>query len=156
MDIIDASNRYKILYKNYISVMWNIRRWKNKIKVIFRNGNSNYVNNNFIANYALLIANKNVNITSLDPNSNNIKFTYNGKNIVIENDTGAIGEVFGREGYHFLEAKNDIVLDIGANIGDSPIYFALNNAKKVIALEPYPYSYNITLKNIRKIIYLIK
>ncbi len=38
---------------------------------------------------------------------------------------------------------------MGANIGDSSIYFALNNAKKVIALEPYPYSYNIALKNIR-------
>ena len=42
------------------------------------------------------------------------------------------------------------MIDIGANIGDSPIYFALNNAKNVIALEPYPYSYNSALKNIKK------
>jgi len=59
-------------------------------------------------------------------------------------------DVFGNEDYGFLEVENEVIIDIGANIGDSPIYFTLNNAKKVIALEPYPYSYNIALKNIKK------
>ena len=47
-----------------------------------------------------------------------------------------------------MDPENGYIIDIGANIGDSSIYFALNNAKKVIALEPYPYSYNYALKNI--------
>jgi len=50
--------------------------------------------------------------------------------------------------YKLLNIKNKTVLDIGANIGDSTLYFALNGAKHVIALEPYPYSYNLAKKNI--------
>lgn len=63
-------------------------------------------------------------------------------------DNGDIVGIFIDEDYKFLNVKNEIVIDIGANIGDSPIYFALNGAKKVIALEPYPFSYNYALKNI--------
>ncbi len=41
------------------------------------------------------------------------------------------------------------MVDIGANIGDSAIYFALNNAKRVIALEPYPHSYSSAEANVK-------
>ena len=144
-------NRYKIAYKNYISVMWNIyiRKVKNKIKVIFHNENSTYLDPALAMNYAGLIANKNIHIDDLCSDSNNIKFIYNGKNVTLENGIGDVGVVFGNEDYNFLEVKDEIVIDIGPNIGDSPIYFGLNNAKKVIALEPYPYSYNKALKNIK-------
>jgi len=40
------------------------------------------------------------------------------------------------------------VIDIGANIGDTPIYFALHNAKKVIALEPFLKNYEFAKTNI--------
>ncbi len=149
-NMMDVRNRYKIAYKNYMSVMWNIWRGKNRIKVIFQNGNSNYVNNDLVVNYSELIANKNAHIYDSHLDSNSIKFTYNGKSITLEDRAGDIGAVFGREEYGFLEVENKIVVDIGANVGDSPIYFSLKNAKNVIALEPYPYSYNIALKNIKK------
>lgn len=68
---------------------------------------------------------------------------------MFEYPLGEVLMVFVREDYAFLGVENETVIDIGANIGDSSIYFALNNAKKVIALEPYPYSYNIALKNIK-------
>jgi len=51
--------------------------------------------------------------------------------------------------YKWLDVKNRDVVDIGANIGDTAIYFALKGAKHVYAFEPYPYSYNIAKKNIR-------
>ena len=35
------------------------------------------------------------------------------------------------------------------NIGDSAIYFALNGAKRVIGLEPYPYAFSYAEKNIK-------
>ena len=38
---------------------------------------------------------------------------------------------------------------MGANIGDTAIYFALKGAKHVYAFEPYLYSYNIAKKNIK-------
>ena len=40
------------------------------------------------------------------------------------------------------------VIDIGANIGDTAIYFALNGAKKVISFEPYPATFVLAEKNI--------
>ena len=43
------------------------------------------------------------------------------------------------------------VLDIGAAIGDTAIYFAMNlNVKKVISYEPFPRAFNLLLKNTRK------
>ena len=151
-DIIDTRKRFKIAYKNYMSVMWGVWRGKNKIKVIFQNGNSNYVSNDLVWGYAeLLFTNKDDHIHDLYLDSDSIKFTYNGKSIsMVLEGTGDIRGVFSSEEYGFLEVENEIVVDIGANIGDSPIYFALNNAKNVIALEPYPYSYSISLKNIKK------
>jgi len=51
--------------------------------------------------------------------------------------------------YKWLDVEGKDVVDIGANIGDSAIYFALKGAKHVYAFEPYPYSYNIAKKWIK-------
>ena len=52
--------------------------------------------------------------------------------------------------YKFLEPiKGNTVIDIGANIGDSTVYFAIKEARTVLALEPYKYSYNMLVENIR-------
>lgn len=47
-----------------------------------------------------------------------------------------------------MDVNDEIVLDIGANIGDSAMYFCINGAKKVIAFEPYDYAYQKMVKNI--------
>jgi len=51
--------------------------------------------------------------------------------------------------YKWLDIKGKDVVDVGANIGDSAISFALRGAKYIYAFEPYPYSYNIAKKNIK-------
>ncbi|MBB5254994.1 FkbM family methyltransferase [Sulfurisphaera ohwakuensis] len=56
-------------------------------------------------------------------------------------------EIFENKDYE-IEVKGREVVDIGANIGDSSIYFAVNGAKKVIAVEPLPSVYSELLKNI--------
>jgi len=61
----------------------------------------------------------------------------------------AIYEIFEEEDYKFLNVQNKSVLDIGAFIGDSPIYFILKGAKKVYAIEPHPDAYNEMLENIK-------
>jgi len=58
-------------------------------------------------------------------------------------------DVFIREDYKFLNVQNKSVLDIGAFVGDSPIYFVLKGAKKVYAIEPHPDAYNEMLENIK-------
>lgn len=61
----------------------------------------------------------------------------------------AMTDVFQKEIYSFLPVENKIVIDLGANIGDSSIYFAIKNAKKVIALEPFPKIYEIAKRNVQ-------
>lgn len=60
----------------------------------------------------------------------------------------AISEIFYSEVYSSLPVKDKTVVDVGANIGDSSIYFAMNGAKKVIAIEPFLKNFNFAKKNI--------
>ena len=75
-----------------------------------------------------------------------IKFAYHK-----ETELGAsllmLGEVYKDE-YGCLDVQDKIVIDIGANIGDSAIYFATKGAKKVIAFEPFPATYRQAKENI--------
>lgn len=48
-----------------------------------------------------------------------------------------LGEIGGRD-----------VVDIGASIGDTAMYFSIHGAKRVIALEPFPRLYQEALKNL--------
>jgi len=61
----------------------------------------------------------------------------------------SVYDTFIEEEYKFLNVKDKNVLDIGAFIGDSPIYFILKGAKKVYAIEPHPDAYNEMLENIK-------
>jgi FkbM family methyltransferase len=70
-------------------------------------------------------------------------------NVKFRSFYGSIYEVFEEEDYKFLNVKDKNVLDIGAFVGDSPIYFVLKGAKKVYAIEPHPDAYNEMLDNIK-------
>lgn len=61
---------------------------------------------------------------------------------------GDLFNIFYEKDYNFLPVKDRVVIDIGANIADSSIYFAMTGAKKVIALEPFPRNFEVALKNI--------
>lgn len=77
-----------------------------------------------------------------------LKFNYDSQK-QLYNTLGMIKEQFMEQQYKWLDVKNKVVIDIGANIGDSAIYFALKGAKHVYAFEPYPYSYKLARQNIR-------
>ncbi|MBP1357704.1 MAG: FkbM family methyltransferase, partial [Sulfolobus sp.] len=70
--------------------------------------------------------------------------------VLLSNLSVLIG-TFYKEEYSFLNIENSktTIIDIGAFIGDTPIYFASKGAKKVIALEPNPPTYNLALDNIK-------
>lgn len=71
-----------------------------------------------------------------------------GSDYQLTNTITGIREQFVEDQYADVDVKGSVVLDIGASFGDSAIYFLLNGAKKVIALEPYPYTYKIAKSNI--------
>ncbi|HIH61189.1 MAG TPA: FkbM family methyltransferase [Methanobacteriales archaeon] len=48
-----------------------------------------------------------------------------------------------------MDVSGKVVVDIGAYVGDSSVYFILKGAKKVYAFEPYPSSYKLLLKVIK-------
>lgn len=58
-------------------------------------------------------------------------------------------EVFKELIYSSLPVWDRIVVDIGANIGDSPIYFKVMGARQVFGYEPNKGIYDLALKNVK-------
>lgn len=82
-----------------------------------------------------------------DYKGDRLKFFYSTKEERIHAILMTIGEFFDEP--HFgLDVKGRNVIDAGAYIADTPIYFALNGAKHVYGFEPYPYSYELAKKNV--------
>lgn len=76
---------------------------------------------------------------------------YTERNKITLYGCGSNGDaisIFLEREYDFLPVKGKIVIDAGANIGDSSIYFCLRGAERVIGLEPFPATYEIAKKNI--------
>jgi len=137
---------YRKVYKNYIGVVVQIFRKKYPIKATLRNGQCVMLKNQFEAkatSWGLrdFIQSSDDIVVILTKDLFKIKL-YNSVN------NGDIIGVFLREEYGFLPVKGNAIIDIGANIGDSAIYFAIRGADKVIALEPYPKNCEIARKNI--------
>ena len=63
---------------------------------------------------------------------------------------GDILSAFIGKVYEKLDFRDKIIIDVGSNIADSSIYFALNGAKKVIGLEPFPKNFHFGRENIKK------
>lgn len=63
---------------------------------------------------------------------------------------GDVGSAFVGKVYDKLDFKDKIIVDVGSNIADSSIYFAINGAKKVIGLEPFPKNFNFGRENVQK------
>jgi FkbM family methyltransferase len=79
-------------------------------------------------------------------------FSYTGKDnkLILQGcgNNGDIVSVFIENRYGFLPVTGKTVIDIGANIADSTIFFCLKGAARVIGLEPFPHNYEIAKKNI--------
>ena len=145
--------RYYKHFKNFFSVSIRVIINKYPINAVLKNGTSVTLNGRFeVASIAVGFDN----------------YTINDEIVVIKNKLGTIkllhgaqnGDpigVFFEEVYKMFPVKDQTIIDVGANIGDSSIYFALKGAKKIIAIEPFPANYelakkNIELNNLQKII----
>jgi len=60
----------------------------------------------------------------------------------------SIIDTFDLGAYSVLNVEGKEVIDIGAYVGDSTIYFAVKGAKRVIAIEPHPEAFKELLENI--------
>ena len=75
---------------------------------------------------------------------------YNKKEIAIRHifEDGDFAGVFINEEYKEIDVNNRLVIDIGASICDTPLYFILKGANKIIAYEPVPEVFQMGLDNI--------
>jgi len=133
----DNSGSIKFLHKtvkNWHSVMLLLAGARKSLNVRLRNGKSYRISvlENHVAAYY---------------KNKELKFRYRSNQEKIHAILMLIGEFFD-EPHSGLDVHGRIVVDIGAYIGDTPIYFALNGAKHVYALEPYPYSYELAKENV--------
>ena len=87
-----------------------------------------------------------------------VEFPYRGKTLRFYYDGDAaladtlslIREQFVDETYGRLRVNGRTVIDIGANVGDTAMYFALNGARHVYAFEPCSHPYGLAVRNVRR------
>jgi FkbM family methyltransferase len=78
-------------------------------------------------------------------------------NVKFRHMRSTILEIFDYGEYVLLDVKGKDIVDVGAYVGDSAIYFVLKGARRVFAVEPHPGAYtemldNIKLNNMEKVI----
>jgi hypothetical protein len=137
--------RYKSVFKNYLSVTYHAARGIYPVKGVIRS-TGNVVTFNSYDQMCLFV--HGIKDVSYDVGTGRLTFTSKyGRKIVFikeegKNDeiNGSICDEFGDEIYDFCDVNGRYVVDVGANVGASAIYFATRGAKKVLAFEPFPYS----------------
>lgn len=94
---------------------------------------------------------------SINVNRGLIKITYKNRPVLfrfgsrkqLANAMRNIYQSYVQEQYGSADVRGRSVVDIGANNGDSAIYFVMNGASKVYAYEPYPRSFGQLVANAR-------
>src|ERR687895_780181 len=62
---------------------------------------------------------------------------------------GETVNIFVQNVYHSFPIKGKIVIDVGANIADSCIYFVSHGAKRIIGIEPLIENYELAEQNVK-------
>ena len=145
IQMIKRVGKYRATYKNWLNVIIGVIMKRPEIKVKDKNGKLFTIS---WAGASLLTSGyKNA---FFDNNENSFSFDFENRRIKFfgTNGNGALDWVFSKESYKELNVKDMITVDVGANIGDSSIYFALKEAKTVYAFEPFLNSFNLLRKNV--------
>jgi len=148
----------KKAYRNYFSVMLQLfLNYKKSLKednilirVVSKNGKEMKVPYGWVITFSYINSYANKNISNFSLTKDGISFNYKNHFVMIDPSRfSGLLAVFFTEDYNFLQVKDQDVIDVGMNMGDSAIYFALNGAKRVIGLEPCPYAFSYAEKNIK-------
>ncbi|MCW1311795.1 MAG: FkbM family methyltransferase, partial [Candidatus Rehaiarchaeum fermentans] len=158
VSLVKIIKKYRRAYSNWFSVLYQLYRIRNKvldetnefIKVRLKDtDNILNVPSSVVYFYAEVNSIPNPRIHNLSIDNNLLSFFYENYNVKFDlKNTGDLVETFFKDAYQFLKVEGKDVIDIGANIGDTAIYFAIKGARKVISLEPYPYTFDQAIKNI--------
>jgi hypothetical protein len=123
---LELIRQYSMTYKNWYNVMYSIFAGKAKIDCDLNNGQHIILE----PKEAILLAGFDIVYLEADT----VIFNHKGRKVTLKGwKYGYPGDSFSD--YIRLNVKGKRVLDIGASIGDSPIYFSLAGAKEIIAVE---------------------
>jgi FkbM family methyltransferase len=130
---------YRRTYQNHFEVIRHMKRREFPFEARLRGGKNVTIThpNEVYANLSGL---------SYEPGSDTV--TVDGVKFYRGLNNGEVAGIFLAKQYDSLPVNGKIVVDVGANIADSSIYFARKGAQKVIALEPFPKNYETAKKNI--------
>jgi FkbM family methyltransferase len=145
-------------YNNYITMIVSFWKRRYPIKGVLKNGNTVTIKNERTLKFPWYIIPKDGIMHGfgydirfdIENEISIIKSCSMDKEIILR-DSINNGDVFGiffKGQYDMLPVKDAVVIDVGSNIGDSSIYFALQGAKRVIAVDPFPYNYMIAKENV--------
>ena len=139
--------RYKKVYKNYFQVIGKVLHNDYPFNAILRSGEIVKITDPF---YNKLISKGLISFIQIKNEILEIKKINLFDGLLFSgHQYGDILAVFFEKDYEFLNVRNKIVIDIGANIGDTAIYFILMGAKKVIGLEPSQEIFKHAEKNLK-------
>lgn len=136
-----------------LQVLIKLLRSEYPFKAILRGGQEiNILNADFVYRFSFFTLSQYLRIHSVhfDIKNDSLELVYNGRKLSFQDgfSNGDIYDIFFRNQYAQFNVSGCTVFDVGANIGDSAIYFAVRKAKKVIAIEPFPYLFSVLCKNI--------
>lgn len=127
-------------YKNPVRVLYDVYTRNYPVHVILKNGMA-YEFSDFYSMYNNLI--------DLHYDSTNGVVQINGFQFYGGRENGDnLASIFIKKEYDFLQVKGKQVIDIGANIADSAIYFVQAGAVRVVGLEPNKLNYDLAKLNI--------
>ena len=132
---------YRKRYRNYISIVVHVLKDQYPVKVTFHDGESYK-----FYDYQQLYNN----LMEMDIHKDDDLAYINGLKFHGGKTNGDIVSIFKKSEYSFLPVTDKEVLDIGANIGDSSIYFAKMGARKVVGIEPDKINYDFAVKNVEE------
>ncbi|HEX5978768.1 MAG TPA: FkbM family methyltransferase, partial [Nitrososphaeraceae archaeon] len=147
--------KYRRTYRNYFDVIFKDVRRKYPFQVILKNGSritvltrAGLVSIAEITDYDKVYYDIDSNMWTIS----NLQFAPQITTLKIRSDidNGEIVPIFMQNIYGEIPVEGKVVIDIGANVGDSCIYFALKGASNVIGLEPFRKGYEFARENIRE------
>jgi FkbM family methyltransferase len=147
---------YKHAYQNYLEIIFKIIKRHPEITCVLCNGNSFVLTSFQLINFLAVASNRPE--IQLDFKQDLVKLKMFDENtskicdIVIHGgiSNGDINGIFINKDYGDSPIKDRTVLDLGANIADSAIYFSLKGATKVIGVEPFSRNFNLAVKNVKE------
>lgn len=152
MRITESIKRYRSSYKNWLYVLYAMKRAVDPIRCVLWDGKEILIEHDLAASLTHFLHSVWLKTTDVPflLSSGVMKFNYQNIDLKMKimevgsnklQINGDLVQVFHGDEYKFLCSN-------GANIGDTAVYFAINGAEKILAIEPYPYSFEMAQYNI--------